>query len=484
VLASRLVNADQLTACLKSLDDATDDRQLMEGLVSRGLLTRWQAGLIQEGRTQGFILEHYRILEPLGAGGMGQIFRAMDTKSGWQVAVKVLPKKAATQDNIRRFRREGEAAIKVQHPHLVRTYRLGQQGDTYFLVMELVAGMDLAKHITKIGRLTPELTARIGYEVSLALEHARLQGIIHRDVKPSNILLTLQHRVKLTDLGLAKFFGAADESTTDLTRSGAVLGTIDYMAPEQAEDAKRADTRSDIYSLGCTLYKCLTGRAPFEEGTHVQKILAHRDTDPEPITLWNPDVPIELAQAIVRKMMAKSRADRFQTPAEVAGFLQEWARQCDLAVTLLPLPGTSDASSAADSIETGSPTPAQPITPMPRQVTVTCSICGTRVEASSGQFGSKLECPDCGTKIPVPWPKKIVEVPAPQPEISTYDVLPATPNPKPVVGTPDYDLIGAPEVPGLGKWKVPLLLLIGAVVGALIVLGVLALVSMFKSSGT
>src|SRR5262245_5512200 len=483
-LASRLISADQLTACLASLDDTADDRQIVEGLISRGLLTRWQAGLIQEGRTQGFFLEHYRILEPLGSGGMGQVYRAVDTKSGWHVAVKVLPKRAATPDAVRRFRREGEAAIRVQHPHLVRTYRLGQQGDTYFLVMELVVGTDLAKHIAKNRKLSVGLTARIGYEVSLALDHARLQGIIHRDVKPSNILLTLQQHVKLTDLGLAKFFGTGDESTTDLTRSGAVLGTIDYMAPEQAEDAKRADTRSDIYSLGCTLYKCLTGRAPFEEGTHVQKILAHRETDPEPISLWNPDVPADLANAIVRKMMAKSRADRFQTPADVAAFLQEGARQFDPAEAILPLPTNKDAASAASSSGTDQQTPEHPDTQMPHFVTVTCPICGTRVDASAAQFGTKVECPDCGTKIAVPWPKKQVNVKtAKPPEISTYDVLPSTPNPKPLVGTPDYDLLGkrVKSNDEVSRWKGPLLVLLGAVIGALVVLGILAVVAMLKS---
>jgi serine/threonine protein kinase len=488
-LASRLVTAEQVADCIASLDSVADDSKIMDQLVRRGMLTPWQAGLIQEGRTQGFLVEQYKILEPLGAGGMGQIYRALDTKSGWHVAIKVLPKKAATPQAVRRFRREGEAAIRVQHEHLVRTYRLGQQGDTYFLVMELVVGTDLAKHIAHYGTLSVGLTARIGYAVALALEHARRQGIVHRDVKPSNILLTLKQQVKLTDLGLAKFFGSVDESATDLTRSGAVLGTIDFMAPEQAEDSKRADSRSDIYSLGCTLYKCLTGRAPFADGTHVQRILAHRQQEPEPITLWNPDVPVDFAQLIVRKMMAKSRADRFQTPAEVAAALEPWARQSDQDIMPLPASEVSPAP-GRESPGTDARTPGDAADPP--FVTVTCSICGTRVDAVRAQYGGRVECPDCGTRIPVPWPRKTPKVKPPNPaEISSYNVLPTSPNPKPLVHLPDYDLLGpdrqstarsrAPS-PGWHRafWKGALLLVVGAVLGALGVIAVLALSGMLR----
>lgn len=496
VLASRLVTQEHLAQCQASLDDPSDDRKLTEAMVRRGLLTRWQAGLLQEGRTQGFFLEHYKILEPLGSGGMGQIFRALDAKTGWHVAVKVLPKKSANADSIRRFRREGQAALRVQHPHIVHTFHLGQQGDTFFLAMELVVGSDLSKHIARQGKLSVPETARIGYQVSLALEHARLQGIIHRDVKPSNILLTLKGHVKLIDLGLAKFFGTGEEPVTDLTRSGAVLGTIDYMAPEQAEDARRADTRSDIYSLGCTLYKCLTGRTPFQEGTHVQKIISHRQEPPEPIRLWNPEVPAELANLIGQKMLAKSRADRFQTPIEVAAALAPWAKLDTAAGELTPLPGTSEPTEDADSASAELSTDSQEGSDSAQQyVTVACSVCGTRLGATRAQFGTKLECPDCGTGIPVPWPKKNPKVGQPKPtEISTYGVMPVERNP--VVEPPslDYDPLGPDRPPGAKRstgeeeslatdrsgWKVPLLILGGAVLGAGLVVAILALTGLLR----
>lgn len=496
VIASRLVPPEQVAECQATLEDPSDERKLTEAMVRRGLLTRWQITLLQEGRTQGFFLEHYKILEPLGSGGMGQIFRALDIKTGWHVAVKVLPKKSVNADSIRRFRREGQAALRVQHPHIVHTFHLGQHGDTFFLAMELVVGSDLSKHITRHGKLSVPETARIGYQVALALEHARSQGIIHRDVKPSNILLTLRGHVKLTDLGLAKFFGTGEEPVTDLTRSGAVLGTIDYMAPEQAEDARRADTRSDIYSLGCTLYKCLTGRTPFQEGTHVQKIISHRQEPPEPIRMWNSDVPEELANLIVQKMLAKSRADRFQTPFEVAAALAPWAKLDTAAGELTPLPGSSEPTDDADAATAEGSTDSQDEGPDPAQkyVTVTCSVCGTRLGATRSQFGTKLECPDCGTSLPVPWPKKLPKVEHPTPtEISTYGVLPVEPNP--VVEPPslDYDPLGPdrrPEVRGptddeslaTGRfgWTGPVLILGGAVLGAGIVLAILALSGLLR----
>jgi serine/threonine protein kinase len=296
--------------------------------------------------------------------------------------------------------------------------------------------------------------------------------------------------VKLSDLGLAKFFGQCEEATTDLTRSGAVLGTIDYMAPEQAEDAKRADTRSDIYSLGCTLYKCLTGRAPFEDGTHVQKILAHRQEEPDPIPLWNPDVPADLAKLIVNRMMAKSRADRFQTPAEVAAALLPWAQPAGKSRRLKAVSANSSSSNPSP----GSDRPPQPESTeiLPDTITVACSVCGTRLSATRAQFGTKLECPDCGTSIPVPWPRQPKSDTPKPPEISTYDVMPFEPNP--VLASydrPDYDLqgpehlrndkpSGAQETPGR-NWMKPLLLLCGVVLGAGFVLVILALLGMLHA---
>jgi serine/threonine protein kinase len=360
---------------------------------------------------------------------MGQVFRAMDTDEGWHVAVKVLPKKFATPDAVRRFEREGQTSLRVQHPNIVRTMEIGLQGSTYFLVMEMVIGTDLAKIIRQSGKLSVGQTARVGYDVALGLEHARQLGVVHRDVKPSNILIAADGTAKLTDLGLAKFFGGSDEAAS-LTNTGAVLGTVDYISPEQAEDAKRADTRSDVYSLGCTLYHCLTGRAPFADGTTFQRLLAHREEDAEPISTWNPDVPRELDELIVKKMMAKARGLRLQTPAEVAAALEPWARSAAGTRPLAPIPAAAASDAESDSGSPSTQTDDAAADSAKKYITAVCPVCGTRMAATHDQAGTKIECPDCNTKVPVPWPSARVDAPQPVPEpLSSYDIAPAMTRP-------------------------------------------------------
>ncbi|GEM_PF-861096 len=326
LIESRLVTADELARVRAAAGGTPDDAQLLDLLVRCDLLTKWQAAQLQAGKWKGFVLDHYRLLDPLGAGGMGQVFRALDAKTGRHVAVKLLPKRLATRDAIERFRREGQAAPQVQHEHIVRCYELGQHGETHYLVMELVEGTTLAKFIQKNWLLSTKETARIGREVALALEHARQRGVVHRDIKPSNIMLTKKGSVKLADLGLAKFFDDRADQPASLTHTGAFMGTVDYCAPEQAEDAKRADTRSDIYSLGCTLYECLTGRVPFASGTSVQKIVAHREQEAAPVHEVNTEVPEFFSVLIAKRMLAKRPEDRFQSPAEAADALEPWAK--------------------------------------------------------------------------------------------------------------------------------------------------------------
>ena len=325
-LVSGLIESADLTRCRAELGEETDDARVVEWLLKQGLLTKWQATQLEAGRTQNLVLNGYKLLAPLGAGGMGSVYRAFDTKSRCQVALKVLPPRQATPDAIGRFRREAFVALQMRHDHVVTSFELAQQGTIHFLVMELVDGRSLSAHLVKHGRLGVRETARIGRDVALALAHAHELGIIHRDIKPSNILLSREGHVKVADMGLAKFFGPQSRDGGPETSTGHFLGTIDYCSPEQAIDAKRADIRSDIYSLGCTLYRCLTGGPPFAEGTEVQRIMAHIELLPASIRLKNPDVPPAFAALMEKRMLAKDPGDRFQTPIEAAEALEPWIK--------------------------------------------------------------------------------------------------------------------------------------------------------------
>jgi serine/threonine protein kinase len=325
-VAYGLISAADVERGRAELGAEADDARLLEWLVKQGLLTKWQAAQLEAGRTQNLILAHYRLLAPLGAGGMGSVYRAFDPNLNRQVALKVLPPRQATPEAISRFRREAFVALQMRHDNVVTSFELAQHGTIHFLVMELIDGRSLSAHLARQRRLSVRETARIGYDVALALEHAHEQGIIHRDIKPSNILLSREGHVKVADMGLAKFFGPQTQSGGPETRTGQFMGTIDYCSPEQAVDAKRADIRSDIYSLGCTLYHCLTGEPPFAEGTEVQRIMAHIEMLPASIRLKNRDVPPAFAELIEKRMLAKDPGDRFQTPAEAAEALASWVR--------------------------------------------------------------------------------------------------------------------------------------------------------------
>jgi serine/threonine protein kinase len=204
-VARGLIGEGDLAACRAAAGDAADERRLLELLVERGLLTKWQVSQLESGRTQNLVLGKYILLAPLGAGGMGAVYHARDPNADREVAVKVLPSRLATAETVARFRREALAALQMRHEHVVAAYEVGEQGSLHFLVMELVDGPSLAAHLDAKKRLSVATAARIGYEVALALEHARGLGIVHRDIKPSNILLSRQGQVKVADMGLAKF---------------------------------------------------------------------------------------------------------------------------------------------------------------------------------------------------------------------------------------------------------------------------------------
>lgn len=270
-----------------------------------------------EQLSPGTRLGKYKVLAHIATGGMGTVYKASDEELGRLVALKVLDDSMAEKPNtLERFRREARHAARLTHKNIVTLYEYGNADGRHFLALEYVEGIDLYDYIERKGRLAPEESRRILIQAVQALDHAHRQGITHRDIKPSNFLLTRDHdrmRVKLTDLGLAR---KADDDDFRVTRAGSTVGTIDYLSPEQARDSAAADIRSDIYSLGCTLYHMLTGNPPFSEGGLGERILKHLQEEPPDVRQLNPQVSAEMWE-LLKRMLAKKPEDRFQTPAEL-----------------------------------------------------------------------------------------------------------------------------------------------------------------------
>ena len=356
---------------------AGDDRALAQELVDREFLSRFQAHLLLSGRTQGFVIGPYTIVDRIGAGGMGQVYKAVHRHMLRTVALKVLTKsRRADPDAQSRFMREVRASAQLNHPNIVTAYDVGEEGNVTYLVLEYVEGASVAELVKQHGRLAPDQVAAVGYHVASALEHARRQGIVHRDIKPGNILVGNEGTCKVLDMGLARFEeGGPDvDESTSLTRDGVVMGSINYLSPEQAMNSHQADTRSDIYSLGCTLYHMLAGQVPFPGGTAAEKLIKHQMHEPTPLAQLAPHAPPELVQVVVR-MMTKSVDDRYQTPAEVAQGLEPWTKVPLTEIRAAPAggqPAVSEATvlrtsasappvpSAVPSIPVAAPTPETP----------------------------------------------------------------------------------------------------------------------------
>jgi len=257
----------------------------------------------------------YELAEELGSGGMGTVYRAADTRNGQTVALKVMDSRLARDpDYVRRFQREAEIAKKLDSPHIVRVLDSGQDGNQHYLVMEYVEGKNLTEVLRERGKLPPEEARSIATQVALALEAAHANGVVHRDIKPGNILIDEHRTAKVTDFGIAR---AADSTT--ITKTGLFLGTLSYAAPELL--AGKADIRSDIYSLGVVLYQMLAGRVPFESDTPLALMDMHRSQEPPTLESLGVRVPGDL-RAIVARCLAKRPQERYRSPAELTAALE------------------------------------------------------------------------------------------------------------------------------------------------------------------
>jgi len=324
VRRSDLVDTERLTQVLSELPQPIGDSGIVGStLIKHGLLTEWQNEKLLAGRYKGFFLGKYKILDHLGTGGMSSVYLAEHRLMRHRVAIKVLPKNLVQQSSyLERFHQEARAAALLDHPNMVRAYDVDNDRDQHFLVMEYVEGSDVKEVVAESGPLAYRTAADYVRQAADGLAYAHGKGLVHRDIKPANLLVDKSGTVKILDLGLVRF---SDEVKGSLTveYDENMIGTVDYLAPEQAMNSHKADGRADIYSLGCTLYFMLTGSPPFPEGTIPQRVMMHQTADPPSIRKARADAPAGLL-AICTRMMAKSPENRYQSAAEVSQAITSW----------------------------------------------------------------------------------------------------------------------------------------------------------------
>lgn len=336
---SKLLAADEIEIAYKQWKDETsrqDDQveSFCKHLISRRSLTEWQAAMVRRGRADGFIIGGYKILDRIGKGQMGGVYKAAHGL-GQVVALKILPSSRAKEQHVlSRFQRESRLLTQLDHPNVVRAFQVGESGGINFISMEFLEGETLDEILTRRKRLLWPEAVRLIHQVLCGLQHLYERRMIHRDVKPANIMLTpaparqentWNSTVKILDIGLGRELFKEDtpegQIETQLTVEGSVLGTPDYLAPEQAKDARTADIRADIYSTGCVLFHCLSGHPPFPDTNIMSQMLKHATERPPLLSSVVPDAPAGL-QSILDSMLAKFPDNRYLTPAAAADALK------------------------------------------------------------------------------------------------------------------------------------------------------------------
>jgi hypothetical protein len=336
LIGSKLLAPDEVKAIYarwqgESGESSGDLAQFTRWLVTNQFVTHYQAALVAKGHTDGFFINQYKILDRLGRGRMAGVYRAVH-QLGQIVAIKVLPPSRGKNPHIlARFLREARLAVRLKHPNVVRSFQVGQYHGLHYLVMEYLEGETLDIVLQRRKRLPAQEAARLIAQALQGLQHIHEQGLVHRDLKPANLMLvplapknsadtTLHATVKILDIGLGRVLND-DDPDENLTTEGTLLGTPDYLAPEQARDPRAIDIRADIYSLGCVLYQAVTGQPPFPDTNVLSQMVRHATETSKPLKELVPGVPDELQQ-VVNQMLAKDPAQRFATPGKAARALQ------------------------------------------------------------------------------------------------------------------------------------------------------------------
>jgi serine/threonine protein kinase len=337
LIGSKLLAPDEVKALYArwqtdAREAAGDMTQFTRWLVSKQYVTEYQMGLVAKGHTDGYFIHHYKIMERLGKGRMAGVYKAVH-QLGQVVAIKVLPPSRAKDPHILgRFRREAKLAVRLKHPNVVRSFQIGKFKALHYLVMELLEGETLDVVLARRKKLPAQEAVRLIHQALQGLQHIHELGLVHRDLKPGNLMLsplpakneadtTLQATLKILDIGLGRVLTGADDGEETLTTEGVILGTPDYLAPEQARDPRAIDIRADIYSLGCVLYHCLTGQPPFPDSNVLSQMVRHATETPRPLKEFARDIPDGLQQ-VVSTMLAKDPAQRYATPEKAAQALQ------------------------------------------------------------------------------------------------------------------------------------------------------------------
>jgi serine/threonine protein kinase len=356
VQRSKLVDDELLKQSLLDCKEQLGERfpndvdAVADFLVRANLISQWHCEKLFGGKYKGFFLGKYKLLDHLGTGGMSSVYLAEHVVMRRKAAIKVLPKRRLSDSSyLQRFHLEAQATARLEHPKIVRAYDINNEGDNHYIVMEYVRGRDLHTMIKEDGPLPYAQAAKYIAQAANALQHAHENGLIHRDVKPGNLLIDDGGIVKILDLGLALF---SDDDRASLT--------IAYLAPEQAVNSHEVDARVDVYGLGCSLYYALTGHAPFPDGSLAQRIAKHQSQMPADIRIDRPDCPQELVEICV-KMMNKKPEDRFATCREVGQRLTAWAHSYQYTVG--EVAGSVHHPVAADAVAGTSASNLPPIPP-------------------------------------------------------------------------------------------------------------------------